>query len=148
MTQVSKHKLRFEVENRIYELLNDSFSEIRDKDEFNNFLDDFLSPIEKTVLAKRLAIAVLISKGNDYKNICAILKVTPNTVSKMSFRIKYGNGSVKKMADKIVASDDNKALLEELASIFDIPIKGLPKSEYIKKVQKRNKNIDRFKNKL
>lgn len=148
MTQVSKYKLKLDVEDRIYKLLSDSLSDINNKDDFNNFLNDFLSPTEKTVFAKRLAIAVLLSKGNDYKNVCAILKVTPVTVSKMSLRMKYGNGSVKKIADKIAVSDDNKALLEELGSIFDMPMKGLPLSEYHKKVQQRSKNIHRLKKSL
>ena len=46
----------------------------------NKFLEDFFSPTERTVMAKRLAIAVLIAKGNDYRTIAQILKVTPITI--------------------------------------------------------------------
>jgi hypothetical protein len=89
-------------------------------------------------MAKRLAIAVLIAKGQDYRTIAQILKVTPITISKMSLRMKHGNGSVKKIADGISNSDDNKALLEEILGAFDVPTKGLPISEYSKKVQRRS----------
>jgi len=148
MTQVSKYRLRIDIEKRIYELLSNSLAKIKDKNEVNNFLDDFFSPTEKTVIAKRLAIAVLLSKGNDYQEIRQILKVTPVTISKMSLRMKYGNGSVKKIADKIAISDDNKALLQELASVFDVPTKGLPISDYYNKVQKRSRNIQRLKKEI
>jgi len=148
MTQVSKYRLRIDIVKRIYELLSNSLAKIKDKNEVNNFLDDFFSPTEKTVIAKRLAIAVLLSKGNDYQEIRQILKVTPVTISKMSLRMKYGNGSVKKIADKIAISDDNKALLQELASVFDVPTKGLPISDYYNKVQKRSRNIQRLKKEI
>jgi len=148
VTQVSKYKLRVEVEQRIYELLSDSLAKIKDKGEMNNFLDDFFSPTEKTVMAKRLAIAVLLSKGNDYQEIRQILRVTPVTISKMNLRMKYGNGSVKKIADKIAISDDNKALLQELASVFDVPTKGLPISDYHYKVRERSQKINRLKKEI
>lgn len=141
VTQVSRFKLRPEVEKRIYSLLVDNLVGFRDKEEFNSFLDDFLSPIEKTILAKRLAIAVLIAKGNDYQNIREILKVTPGTISKMSLHMKYGNGAVRRAAERVLLADSNKALLQELASVFDVPTKGLPLSGYHAKVTKREQKI-------
>jgi uncharacterized protein YerC len=148
MTQVSKYKLREDVETRIYDLLSSVLVKIKNKNEVNGFLADFFSPTEKTVMAKRLAIAVLIAKGNDYRTIAQILKVTPITISKMSLRMKHGNGSVKKIAEQIANSDDNKALLEELLSAFDTPTKGLPISEYHKKIQRRSQKIRRLKKEL
>jgi uncharacterized protein YerC len=148
VTQISKYKLKKEVETRIYDLLSGVLAEIKNKDEVNGFLEDFFSPTEKTVMAKRLAIAVLIAKGNDYQQIRQILKVTPVTISKMSLRMKYGNGSVKKVADRIANSDDNKALLEELLSVFDVPTKGLPISEYHRKIKRRSQTIKRFEKEL
>lgn len=148
MTQVSKYKLRLNLEERIYELLSNTLAGIKNSTDFKIFLNDFLSPTERTVLAKRLAIAALIEKGNDYRQICQILRVTPTTISKVAFRMKYGNGSIKKISENIAVLDDNKALLEELGSIFDLPVKGLPISEYTKKVQKRSQVINRLKKEL
>ncbi|KKR86596.1 MAG: hypothetical protein UU32_C0013G0007 [Candidatus Woesebacteria bacterium GW2011_GWB1_41_10] len=144
MTQVSRFKLKPEVEERIFDLLSDSLIRFKNKKELNDFLDDFLSPIEKTVLAKRLAIAVLIAKGNDYLDIGRILKVTPTTIAKMSLHMKYGNGAVKKVAERIVSSDNAKIILQDLAGIFDVPIKGQPLSEYSKKVAERDRKIYRL----
>jgi len=148
MTQVSQIKLRPEIEERIYKLLVEVLAGIRNTSDFTNFLDDFISPTEKTVLAKRLAIAVLIAKGNDYDRIRQVLRVTPSTIAKMSFHMQYGNGSIRKTIDKIAISDSSKALLQELLSIFDLPTKGLPISEYHKKNKKRNIKIQSLKYEL
>lgn len=148
MTQVSQIKLRPDVEERIYKLLVEVLIRFKDKKDLSSFLDDFISPTEKTVLAKRLAIAALIAKGNDYSRIRQILRVTPSTIAKMSLHMQYGNGSVKKVANKIASSDSGKALLQELLGIFDLPAKGLPISDYHKKVQKREKKIYKLKKEL
>lgn len=148
MTQVSRLKLKTEIEERIYELFNKTLAGIKSKNEIDSFLDDFLSPTEKTVFAKRLAVAVLLAKGNDYAQIRTILRVTPVTISKMSLRMKSGNGAVKKEANRIVVSDDNRALLEELTSIFNVPTKGLPLVEFRNKSSKKLRNIQRFKKEL
>ncbi len=148
MTQVSKLRLRVDIEKRIYDLLDEVITGIKNKNDFSGFLDEFLSPIEKTVLAKRLAIAVLLAKGNEYSEIRQILRVTPITISKVSLRMKYGSGFLKKIAERVANSDDNKALIQELVGIFDVPIKGVPRSEYHKKVHGRNEKIYRLKREL
>lgn len=148
MTQVSRFKLRTDIQDRINELLAEVLLGIKNKPDLKLFLDDFLSPIEKTVLSKRLAIAILLAKGNDYSNISRVLKVTPTTISKMSLRMKYGNGSMIKVTEKVLNKDAKNVVLQELASIFDVPIKGLPMSEYHKKVQKRSQNIARLKKEI
>lgn len=148
MTQLSKYKLKPEVDKRINDILSSVFLGLKTKNELNNFLDDFLSPIEKTVLAKRLAIAVLIAKGNDYRSIGEILKVTPNTISKMSLHMKYGNGSIKKVTDKILTGDAGRIIIQELASFFDVPTKGLPISDYYKKKHDRAEKIYKLKHEI
>lgn len=148
MTQVSKFMLRPVVEKRIKDLLIEVIAGMRDRTQIDNFINDFMSPTERTVLFKRLAIAVLLAKGNDYQSISRMLRVTPVTISKMSFRIKYGNGSVKKVSEKILSKDAGKAIIQELASIFDVPMKGLPISEYHRKIKTRKKIIRRLKKEL
>lgn len=121
---------------------------MKNKSELDNFLNDFMSPTERTVLFKRLAVAVLLAKGNDYRSISDILRVTPITISKMSFRMKYGNGSVKKISEKIMTKDKGKAILEELTGIFDNPIKERPRGEYRKNIWERNKKIRKLRKEI
>lgn len=148
MTQVSRFRLREDIQKRINELLAEVLLGIKDKSELELFLEDFLSPIEKTVLSKRLAIAILLAKGNDYANIARVLKVTPTTISKMSLHMKYGNGAIAKITEKVLNKDSKNIILQELASIFDVPIKGLPLSNYYKKKKERENKIYRLKKEL
>ena len=148
MTQVSRFRLKPEVENKISDLFSEVLLSFKKKGDLTGFLDDFFSPTEKIVSAKRLAVAVLLTKGNDYASIVRSLRVTPPTISKMSLKIKYGNGSVKKISEKIVNSDLGMAILQELLSILDVPIKGLPISDYRKKVQRRERKIHKLLKKI
>lgn len=145
MTQVSRFRLKEDIQERVNELLAEVFLGIKDKSELKSFLDDFLSPTEKTVLSKRLAIAILLAKGNDYANIARVLKVTPTTISKVSLHMKYGNGSIVKITEKVLNKDSKNIILQELASIFDVPIKGMPISAYYKKNRERENKIYRLK---
>jgi len=71
MTHVSRKKLP----NKILRQILDSFlyvlTDIKDKEAMAEFLDSFLSPTEKLMLAKRLAIAFLLTerveRGRDLK---------------------------------------------------------------------------------
>jgi uncharacterized protein YerC len=148
MTLVSRRILRPDVEKKIYELLVDVLVKLKSKKELNDFLDDFLSPVEKIILAKRLAIAVLIAKGNNYQSIGEILRVTPGTISKISLRMKYGNDVIRKVAERVLRSDLSKALLEEFVGILDVPIKGLPLSKYHKRVVERKQKIQSLQKEL
>lgn len=148
MTQVSRFRLRENIQERINELLAEVLLGIKVKTELKSFLEDFLSPIEKTVLSKRLAIAILLAKGNDYANIARVLKVTPTTISKMSLHMKYGNGAIVKITEKILNKDSKNIVLQEIASVFDVPIKGMPISAYYKKKKERSDKIYRLKKEL
>lgn len=148
MTQVSRFKLREDIQERINELLAEVLLGIKNKFELKLFLDDFFSPIEKTVFSKRLAIAILLAKENDYANIARVLKVTPTTISKMSLHMKYGNGAMNKITEKILNKDSRNVILQDLASIFDVPIKDMPISTYYKKKKERENKIYRLKKEL
>ncbi|MBP8591015.1 hypothetical protein KBI33_00915 [Candidatus Shapirobacteria bacterium] len=47
------------------------------------FLEIFLTPREREVFAKRLAVAILILKGYEYKKIEKEINVGPTTISKI-----------------------------------------------------------------
>lgn len=145
MTQVSKIKLRPEIENRIYELFEDAVLHLRSREDVLGFLKDFLSPTERVILAKRFAIAILLLKNNDYNSISDTLRVTPNTISKVNLQIKHGGGSVRKIAQKIAVSDINKASIEELLGSLTPKKHTLTGEVYKKDLVKREKRINRLK---
>lgn len=141
MTMVSKYKLRPEVWDRIFDLFSEALLSIKNKDKYNSFLNEFLSPTEKIMLAKRFATAVLLAKGNSYNEISRILHVASATISKMSVRVKYGEKGVNEIVENVLKKDTAKIIWEEIQSMFDLPTKGLPISEYHKKVAKRQRKI-------
>lgn len=144
MSQVSKFRLRPYVWDRIFDLYVETLISLKNKEQLASFLDDFLSPTERIVYAKRLAIVVLLEKGNSYEEISQILRVTPSTISKMSTIIKYGNGELKNISVKIAKKDKTKAMWEELLSLLDLPGKGLPISEWKKKRWKSAEKVRRL----
>ena len=123
MTQVSKYLLSKDVYNHIFDMFLSTFVQIRTKNSASEFLNEFLTPTEKIMLAKRLAIGILIAKKCDYRRISQILKVSTATVGNMSSLYRYGT-SYKKMVNKLLIGEEmNKFWVEfgeGIASIADI----------------------------
>ena len=81
MTQVSRLPLPKKLEEQMYTLFRRVLSELHSEGDITDFLDDLLTPTEKVMLAKRLAIAFLLEKGYDQRAIHTILKVSTTTVT-------------------------------------------------------------------
>ena len=105
MSQVSKYPISKEVETRIFEVLSEVISGLRLPSDVNDFLEDFLSPVEKIMLAKRLSIAVLLKKGYDYQQIKKILRVTPTTIATVNMALKYTGQGYNRVVEKIIKSE-------------------------------------------
>lgn len=107
MSQISRYPIHKSVEKRMFEIFRTTISHLKHSEDIEDFLHDFLSPVEKIMLAKRLAIAVLLAKGYAYSSIGNILRVTPGTISGVSLSLKYSGRGYKKMVEKIL-SDEKK----------------------------------------
>lgn len=125
-------------------MFSDSLRGIKNKSEFDLFLNDFLSPTEKIMLSKRFATAVLLAKGNSYDEIKQTLRVTSATIAKMNIYIKYGAKGLNKTIQDVLKKGTSKIILEEMLSIFEHPTKGLPISKYYRKTAKRKNRISRL----
>ncbi len=146
MTQISRRTLGPKVWDRIYDLFLETVSSFSDKKKLGRFLDDFLTPTEKIMLSKRLAIVVLLSKGHDYRSVCELLKVTPTTVSKMSLKVRYSNEGIKPVIGDIYKKQALKVLWEEMRDVFDLPTKATYKSpSRYKRIYLRRKKVQRLK---
>jgi len=126
MAQVSKYPLRKEIEERIFEVLLKTIADLKKPEEVDEFLEDFLSPVEKIMLAKRLAIVVLLGKGYDYRGIREILKVTPGTVSGVNLKLKYGGRGYKRVVEKLLQEEKIEKLFEKIDEVLfqTLPPKG------------------------
>ncbi|OGY23166.1 MAG: hypothetical protein A2172_02185 [Candidatus Woykebacteria bacterium RBG_13_40_15] len=93
MTRVSKVPLKEKVYKDILETFWGVIINLDDEAVTEEFLNVFLSSAEKTMLAKRLAIAVMLEVGVDYKSISDALKVSTATIRDVGY--KLGNPKFK-----------------------------------------------------
>lgn len=145
MTQISKYPIHKDVEKRIFEVLRETISHLTNAKEIEDFLTDFLSPVEKIMLAKRLSIAVLLHKGYRYETITGILRVTPPTIATVSMLLKYSGKGYKRAVEKIALNEKINVFWEKVGDMLSkIPSsKGsdwsYQRKEYEKKKRARKK---------
>ena len=118
MPQVSKRLTNQKIAKRLPELLIETIIDCRNKDHTRKFLDDFLTPTEKIMLGKRLAIAVLLLKDYDYATISQLLKVSSATIGKMVNLLRFSDGGLRIMAEKQLGKENWKKLIFEAGRIF------------------------------
>lgn len=83
MPHVSQNKLPGKIEDEIIKNLNLALTFIRSGEEMISFLGALFSSTEKIMLAKRLAMIILIEDGMSDSQIADLLHLTPITVAKM-----------------------------------------------------------------
>lgn len=142
MTKVSKRILNKDLEDRIFTLFVKTIVELRDSLDVQNFLEDILSPSEKVMLVKRLAIATLLAKGYTYDTIDETLKVSRPTIMNVSYWFKYGRGGYVKVVEKILKDEKREAFGD---SIEELLLNLSPPKAYgsigFQKKQKRGKEL-------
>ena len=94
-----------EIEKRVFELFLEAVAEVKTKGQVEIFLKTLLSPTEKIMLAKRLAIAFLLYKGYGQRVISGWLKVSLTTVNHVSLIFKTEGAGYQLVIDKIVRSE-------------------------------------------
>ena len=146
MTKISKLPLRADVWDRVFSLFVGTLADQKDKNKLSKFVDDFFSPTEKIMFAKRLAASVLITKGHDYKSIENILRVSSPTIAKLSLKIKYGGEGLKPVIEDIFKKEASQVVWKEIEGFFDVPIKGnLRSPERLIRNIKREQKIEEIK---
>jgi uncharacterized protein YerC len=128
MVKISRSPLRSDLWERIFDLFVGTLADLTDKHKLSAFIEEFYSPTEKIMLAKRLALMVLIAKGHDYKSIRIILRISPSTIAKMSLKIKYEGKGLKPVIEDIFKKQSSQIIWKEIQSIFDNPTKATLKS--------------------
>lgn len=146
MTKISRLPLRSDVWDRIFNLFIGTLADQNDKKKLSKFVDDFFSPTEKIMFAKRLALAVLVAKGHDYESIRRILRVSPPTIAKLSLKIQYGGEGLKPVIGDIFKKQASQIVWKEIEDLFDLPTKANLKSpERFKRKIKRTQEISELK---
>jgi Trp operon repressor len=97
MPHVSKRKLKEDQFKKIYEKLGTVFDSAGKNNKSKLILQEFLTPTEKIMLAKRLAIIFMLNEKVSIYHIAETLFVSPSTVERMS--LKYQCGEYVNLAD-------------------------------------------------
>lgn len=147
MTQVSKYPISKNIADRIFEIFLKSLVKIHNQEEADQFISDLLTPTEKIMLAKRLAIALLLKKDYDYRSIQEIIKVSAATIASVNMIIQHGSNGYRNLLNKILKEEKLVDMLEKAASkILSFPAqatKGGDAWRYLKdevdKHRKKNK---------
>lgn len=149
MTQVSKYPISKPVADRIFEIFAKAVVGLKNKTETEQFLSDLLSPIERIVLVKRLAIAFLLEKGYDQRAISSILRVSLTTVASVNRNRKFGSEGYNHVINKILREEQLSDMINKIGlSLVSLPAKatkGGGSWRYLKQeLEKKNKKKASF----
>ncbi len=119
MTKVSRRFIDKTLESYIFAIFLRTILNLKNFDDAKNFLEDLLSPTEKTMLIKRLAIAILLSKGHTYNEIDQTLKVSRNTIMNVSNFLKHSpGGGYKKTVQRIISDQKREELFDKVDELI------------------------------
>lgn len=137
MPQVSRRSLSKDVEKKMYSMFFTTLAKLSKPSEIQDLILDLLGPVEQTMLAKRLAIAVLLVKGYQYETIKDILKVSQETIARVNMMLNF-RGKGYNAAVKRILRDEN--IENFLKKIEDTSISMLPRSTIKSVLQKHQKS--------
>lgn len=145
MTQVSKYRVSQSVNDQILDIFFQTLANLTNKIEVSEFLSEFLTPTERVMLSKRLAIGYLIARGYEYREISRTLKVSTATVSNFARLYKYGS-PYKKIVNKILDKIKTKEMfLDFIEGFADMGAMGGAKSvgwfNLRNEIRKKKQNI-------
>ncbi|MBI2443321.1 MAG: helix-turn-helix domain-containing protein [Candidatus Levybacteria bacterium] len=106
---VSRFKLKKHDEEQLIRSLDVVLTKLSKEEELSGFLSSLLSPTERLMLAKRLAIIVLLKEGFSQVDISRALHITRETVSRMQL-LHEAKGEGYELALKKL--DEEKSMLE------------------------------------
>lgn len=144
MSQVSKYPIKKEIADRIFEILIKTLVRIKDKEESYSLAEDLFTPVEKIMLAKRLAIAFLLMKGYQYRTISNTLRVSLGTISSVSTSLNHGRGGYRIVLERIKTEEQLDEffgnMIKKLISAPAASAKGGEVWRYLKKeIEQENK---------
>jgi uncharacterized protein YerC len=120
MIRISYLKIKNEDYKKIFSIFYKVIGETENKNEFSKILFDLLTPAERIMLIKRIAVIYLLLKDVNYLTICKILKVSNGTVSKYKLLIESSSGIVP-VLKKMIGNEKIWLFFEEIFSQIFYP---------------------------
>jgi TrpR-related protein YerC/YecD len=147
MTQVSKYPITKDIADRIFDLFLKTFMSLKTRTEADQYISDLLTPTEKVMLSKRLAIAFLLEKGYEYREIQQLLRVSSATVSSVNTTRTLGSEGYKKLINKIIREEKITEFLEDtIVRVLSVPA-SMGKGKSVWRYLKQEAETQKIKNK-
>lgn len=147
MPQVSKYPVSKNVADRIFDVFIKTLVKIKDSKEAQNFASDLFSPTEKVMFSKRIAIAFLLMKGYQYREISNILRVSLATVASVNLSLRFGRDGYKTILNKIAKEEKLEKFFinisEKLLSIGNVQRQGSAWRYLLKEIQQGKEKRDK-----
>ena len=121
MPHVSKKKLKKKIFIKIGEQLSDTIAKANSARELRWVFKELITPTERIMLAKRLAIMLMLEKGYSFNIIQRTLKVTPQTIVRFWKITKQS--SYKPVIKEISANKTKSSFWQELEELI---LLGMP----------------------
>ena len=121
MPKISRYKLEKEIEGLILDQFAEVLREVNKTSDIKALIGNLFTPSERIMLAKRLAIAILLENGWDYSKIVKKLKVSPTTISFVK-------------NSKLNLSPAYEKLLQNLEKIFFVNLK---EDDFVSRINKK-----------
>lgn len=121
MVRISEKRVKKEIFVRILDQLFDYVVGVKTKSESKRFLNEFFTPSEKIMLAKRLALIVMLKRGYSFTAIRKTLKMSESTIAKFWRLLRQSKFSF--IQEKELAKKKKKEFWETLEKILNA---GLP----------------------
>lgn len=143
MPPVSKRNMRSDVEEKIFEMSVRSFEKINRKQDVLPFVTDLFTPSERTMIAKRIAIAFLLIRGDyDQRGIAQTIKVSTNTVARINLILKMQDEGFRKVISRLLKDDVFRIVINDLYEILDpLPHKGANWGKWKKARRERRRKL-------
>ena len=118
MPQVSRHQLKPYIKQEIISSLWWVLADLNTEKEIGLLIEDLLTTTEKTMLAKRLAIALMLIKGYPYNLIKDSLKVSSSTISNLRNNLDKGSPGYKLASQKLMKHEKVNKFLKEITKMM------------------------------
>lgn len=113
---------RRQIDKEMQEELQDNFayliSTLHQSKEIENFFEDFLTREEKTMLAKRLMLHLMLENGYKSSEIAAVLSVSHETIRVHKEIWHRGGETYRKMIRKIAKREKTKEFWQRVEKIL------------------------------
>lgn len=119
MSRVSKYPVSPLVQEEMFRQFWRSISHLRSVEDVSSFFSDLLTETEEVMLAKRLAVAILVLNGKKAVDIVTALHVTYTTVGTVVSWVKNAKPHTRKVLKRMIEEREWQMLIDAVEGVLD-----------------------------